>query len=229
MDPLRLRVSLLPSAGRGSRDLGPSSGHRPRPSCSSPRELFLCKKLSAIGDLLVQGSDPLTGLDPVARKRLAPESVLQVAGVLHAYRLAAKVASVARVSTTPVEPGALLAALRGALDGDRGTRAPSAVDDLAGLRLAFIARLAAHLHEPHPGHAQATMATAFAGHKSPAVAMRLVPQPLKRSSALKGGNKRLSVAHAPQRLEGPVKALERHLRALRRSGPRTSRPHGEER
>jgi len=43
------------------------------------------------------------------------------------------------------------AALRGALDGDRGVRAPSAADDLAGLRLAFIARLAAHLTSPTPG------------------------------------------------------------------------------
>jgi len=200
--------------------------------------VFLCKKLSAIGDLLEQDSDALTGLGPVARAPpLASQlSLARTKARSRAFFMwrgfsthtvsPASVASVARVSTP--EPGALLAvaALRGALDGDRGVRAPSAVDDLAGLRLAFIARLAARLHELHPGHAQATMATAFAGRQpSPCV---LYSQPLKRSSAFWRGNKRrLSVVRAPEeRLEGLVKALERHLRFR---AAYTSRPHGEER
>jgi len=63
--------------------------------------VFLCKQLFLIGYLLVQGSDPLTGLGPVARAppltsqlslaltQVAPESVLRV-GVLHAHRLTAR-------------------------------------------------------------------------------------------------------------------------------------------
>jgi len=42
------------------------------------------------------------------------------------------------------------------------------VDDLAVFGSPSIARLAAHPHEPHPGHSQPTMATAFTAHKSPA-------------------------------------------------------------
>ncbi|HTP28452.1 MAG TPA: hypothetical protein VMK12_22695, partial [Anaeromyxobacteraceae bacterium] len=110
------------------------------------------------------------------RARSSLQSVLQEAGVLHARRLARFSGERGKGLDTPVEPGALLAAaaLRGALDGDRGVRAPSAVDAISQVFSSPSLPRIFTSPEP-PGHAEATMATAFAGHKSPAVAMRLVP------------------------------------------------------
>jgi len=78
-----------------------------------PQEVTL-----AIGDLLVQGSDALTGLGPGARDPLVA-SQLSLARTELAHRLARFGGEGGKDFDTP-------AVLLGALDGDRGVRAPSA-------------------------------------------------------------------------------------------------------